>query len=64
VHTNTSGVDVRLATPGCDAGGGSGRAPNELGREIFEIWNAKGLISADLQGNPIAFLKQVGRSVC
>ena len=53
-------VHVLLATPGCSAGGGGGRAPNEAERRIIEAWNKRGLGSGEFSpGQLRAFLNDV-----
>lgn len=62
VTINTSGLNLRLATPGCGGGGGGGRAPNANEREVLDLWNKRGLNSGDFTGGSlIAFLKQLQR---
>jgi hypothetical protein len=62
VVMQTSGLNLRLATPGCGTGGGGGRAPTANEREVLELWDKRGLNSAGFSGgNLIAFLKQVDR---
>lgn len=64
VSVKTSGVDMRLSTPGCsDFAGGGGRAPNENERELFDLWDKRGLNRPDFTGgNLIAFLKQIWKA--
>jgi hypothetical protein len=59
-----SGVDLRLATPGCgQSSGGGGRQPNSNEQDIFSLWLERGLGSADFTGgNLIAFLKQLRKT--
>ena len=63
VQVRGSGVDLRLATPGCGSGGGGGRSPNSNEQSIFKLWSDRGLNSSDFTGgNLIAFLRQLGKS--
>ena len=66
VRIQTSGVDLRLSTPGAGGGGGGVyRPPNQRESEIIDLWNHQRLNSADFSGgNLIAFLKQVRRGAC
>lgn len=62
VTFQTSGLNLRLATPGCGNGGGGGRLPNNNEREVLELWAKRGLNSSEFTGgNLIAFLKQLDR---
>jgi hypothetical protein len=64
VLVQTSGLNLKLATPGCGSVGGAGRPPNSNEREVFELWDKRGLDSSDFTGgNLVAFLKQLGRMV-
>jgi hypothetical protein len=63
ITINTSGVNVTLSTPGCSVGFGGGRAPNANEREVFELWDKRGLNRPDFTaGNLIAFLKQIWKA--
>jgi hypothetical protein len=64
VTVQSSGLDLRLTTPGCGGGGGGGRLPNRREQEIFDLWNERKLNSADFAGgNVVAFLKQLRRFI-
>jgi hypothetical protein len=56
-------IRMSLSTPAClSSEGGGTRAPNDVEREIFELWSSLKLNSeAFTSGNLIAFLKQVAR---
>ncbi len=60
VTIKTGCADIALATPGAARGGGSTRSPNHREREIFDLWEKRGLNNANfLVGQLIAFLNQV-----
>ena len=60
VTVREPGVDAVLSSPGCGSPGGGGRPPNVEEREIFDLWNQRGLNRADFTGgNLVAFLKQL-----
>lgn len=40
-------VNMRLATPGCGPGSGSGRAPNRQEKKLLDLWEKKGLNEDD-----------------
>jgi len=62
VSIELSGLRMALTTPGCPAGNGGGRAPNNNEREVFALWEERGLNRPDFSaGNLIAFLKQFRR---
>lgn len=62
VTLQTSGLNLRLATPGCSNGGRGGRLPNNNEREVLELWTKRGLNSSEFTGgNLVAFLKQLDR---
>ena len=64
VVIKTGTLDIRLGTPGCGSGGGSGRAPRPEEAEIIQIWEKHKLTSNDFSGgNVIAFIKQLRRHV-
>lgn len=64
VTINTSGINVRLATPGCGASPGGGRPANGNELELIDLWSKRGLSSSEFSGgNLIAFLKQLRRTV-
>ena len=60
VRINSDPVYVTLATPGCGAAGGGGRLPNEVERQVFDLWSEWGLHGTG-GGNLIAFLRRLGR---
>lgn len=61
VAINTSGLNIRLATPGC-GGGGGGRLPNQNERGVLDLWSRHRLNTASFTGGElIAFLKQLAR---
>lgn len=61
VSISTSGLNLRLATPGCGSGGG-GRPPTANERAVLDLWSKLGLLSSDFTGgNLVAFLKQLRR---
>ena len=65
VVIDTSGANLRLATPACATGasGGGFRPPNANERELIDLWNSRGLNSPDFAaGNLVAFLKQVWKA--
>lgn len=56
---NTSGLNIRLTTPGC-GGGGGGRQPTDREQRLFDLWGKHGLNGANFTGgNLVAFLKQL-----
>jgi hypothetical protein len=60
VTIKTDHLNMKLSTPSCMNVIGSGRAPNEYERHVFDLWQKCGLNNNDFQGgNIIAFLKQV-----
>jgi hypothetical protein len=62
VSISTSGLNLRLATPGCGSGGGGGRPPSANERAVLELWGKRGLDSSGFAGgNLVAFLKQLQR---
>jgi hypothetical protein len=53
-------LDMVLSTPTCGASRGSGRPPRPGEKEVFDLWNKRGLNKADFTGgNLVAFLKQL-----
>jgi hypothetical protein len=63
VLLKTSSIDVVLSTPDCQRGTGGGRPPTQQEKEIFELWDKRGLNRPNYTvGDLIAFLKQVERS--
>ena len=62
VVVNTSGLNLRLATPGCGGNGGGRRPPNANENEVIDLWTKRGLSASSFTGgNLIAFLKQLRR---
>ena len=61
VVIHTSGLNLRLTTPGCGgSGGGCGRPPSTNEKAIFGLWDERGLNSRDFTGGAlVAFLKQL-----
>lgn len=61
VTVHEDGLDMVLSTPNC-TGGGGGRPPRPQEKEVFDLWNQRGLNDADFTGgNLVAFLKQLKR---
>ena len=59
VRIKTGSLNVVLTTPECSVGGGT-RPPNPQEKEIFELWNKRGLNESDFTGgNLVAFIKQL-----
>lgn len=51
VTIHTSGLNIRLATPGCHAsGGGGGRPPTASEQSLLNLWNERGLNSVVSRG--------------
>lgn len=64
VAINEGAVNVRLSTPGCDGTGGGSGTPNRREKEIFVLWEKRGLTAADFRGgNLTAFLKQLQKKL-
>lgn len=62
VTVNVGDLNMMLSTPTCGASSGGGRPLRPQEREVFELWNHRGLDSADFTGgNLVAFLKQLRR---
>lgn len=60
VTVHEGGLDMVLSTPTCGASGGGGRPPRPQEKEVFDLWNRRGLDDADFTGgNLVAFLKQL-----
>jgi len=58
ILVNTSGLNIQLTTPGCDAGGGGGREATDRERRLFDLWDKHGLNSPNFSGGSlISFLK-------
>jgi len=64
VYIKNELIDILLTTPACGGGRGSGRAPNPQEREIFNLWNIRGLNEEKFSGgNLIAFFKQLRKII-
>jgi hypothetical protein len=64
VRIKTSGLDLRLTTPGCGGGGGGGRLPNANEHDVLDLWEKRGLTDGRFTGgNLVAFLKQLQRKL-
>lgn len=63
VRIKTTGLDMRLATPGCSHnGGGGGRRPNVHEKAILDLWGECGLNEAGFSpGRVIEFLARLKR---
>lgn len=59
VTVQKAGLDMVLSTPTCATGGG-GRPPRPQEKQVFELWDQRGLNDASFTGgNLIAFLRQL-----
>ena len=55
-------LNMVLSTPTCGVSGGGGRPPRPREKEVFDLWNQRGLNDTDFTGgNLVAFLKQLKR---
>jgi hypothetical protein len=62
VTIHTSELNMVLSTPTCASGLGGGRPPTRHEREIFDLWDQRGLNRHDFtSGGVVAFIKQVAR---
>lgn len=53
-------LNLSLTTGGCPQTATRGRAPSKYEKEIFDLWEKKGLNGTDYTGgNLISFLKQI-----
>lgn len=53
-------LSMVLSTPTCGGSGAGGRPPRPQEKEIFNLWNQRGLDDASFTGgNLVAFLKQL-----
>jgi hypothetical protein len=60
VRVELEGINVVLRTPSCPSTGGGGRPPTPRERDIFELWERRGLNDpAFTGGNLVAFLRQL-----
>lgn len=63
VTIRTDDLDMILSTPGCPKGSG-GRQPRPRERQIFELWDERGLNQPGFEGGAvIAFLRQAERFI-
>lgn len=61
VTVHKDGLDMVLSTPNCASGSG-GRPPRPREREVFDLWDQRGLNDTDFTGGSlVAFLKQLRR---
>lgn len=57
-------LNMVLSTPTCEYSGGGSRHPNPHEKEIFDLWEKRGLKDTNFTGgNLVAFLKQFRRFV-
>jgi len=62
VTVREGGLDMVLSTPNCAISVGAGRPPRPQEKEVFDLWNQRGLNDANFtSGNLVAFLKQLKR---
>lgn len=55
-------MNMVLSTPTCGTSRGGGRPPSPQEREVFDLWDQRGLNKVDFTGgNLVAFLKQLKR---
>jgi len=60
VKINYSCLNMMLSTPTCPTGCSGGRAPNRYEKEVFDLWEKRGLNKEYFTGgNLVAFLKQL-----
>lgn len=61
VIIHEGGLDMILSSANCEAGAGSGgRPPRPQEKKVFDLWDQRGLSSADFTGgNLVAFLQQI-----
>jgi hypothetical protein len=60
VTVHEGDLNMELSTPTCEARGGSNRPPRPREKEVFDLWDKRGLNDADFTGgNLVAFLKQL-----
>ena len=59
VSIKTGDIDMLLSTPDCGPGGG-GRSPKPKEKDIFDLWDKRGLNKSDFEvGQLIAFVNQI-----
>ncbi|MBT4482821.1 MAG: hypothetical protein HOC71_03985 [Candidatus Latescibacteria bacterium] len=59
VSIHEGSLNMVLSTPTCGTSGGGNRPPNLQEKDIFDLWNKRGLNDANFTGgNLVAFLKQ------
>jgi hypothetical protein len=62
VTIHTSELNMVLSTPTCSGALGGGRPPTLREKEVFDLWDHRGLNRPDFaSGSVVAFLKQVAR---
>lgn len=60
VTIHEDGLDMVLSTPTCETSGGGGRPPRPQEKQVFDLWDKRGLNNASFTGgNLIAFLRQL-----
>ncbi len=60
VTVHEGDLNMVLSTPSCVTSGGGGRPPSPREKELFDLWNQRGLNDTDFTGgNLVAFLKQL-----
>ncbi len=53
-------LDMILSTPTCAPGGDGGRPPRPQEKQVFDLWDQRGLNDASFSGgNLVAFLRQL-----
>lgn len=64
VYIKNEFIDILLTTPACGRDRVGGRAPNPREREIFNLWERRGLREENFSGgNLIAFFKQLRKII-
>lgn len=62
VTVRQNGLHMILSTPACGGGGEGGRAPYPQEKEVFDLWDRRGLNDTGFAGgNLVAFLKQLSQ---
>ena len=60
VIINEGDLNIVLSTPTCGASGGGSRPPRPREKEVFNLWNQRGLNDTNFTGGKlVAFLKQL-----